>query len=66
MEINEPSGWIDVNTPKCDANSVCYFINNHDKWPALISVDTKDKLVTPLTNVGMNVLSFYGIYDGTP
>lgn len=65
MEINEPNGWIDVNTPKCDANAVCYFINNNSNWPRLTSVDTRSKQIEHLSDVGMNVLSIYGIQDGT-
>lgn len=65
MEINEPKGWINVNTPKCDANSVCYFVNNFNNWPTLTSIDTKAKEdVKQLSMTGMTVLSLYGIKDG--
>lgn len=65
MEIDEPNGWIDVNTPKCDANGVCYFVNNFNNWPALTSIDTRNKQdVKHLSSSGMNVLSLYGIKDG--
>lgn len=66
MEISEPNGWIDVNTPKCDANSVCYFINNFNNYPTLTSVDTRNKQdVKHLSGDYMNVLSIYGVQDGT-
>jgi hypothetical protein len=66
MTIDEPKGWINVNTPQCEESSVCYFINNHNNWPTLISVDTKNpQKVEYLSDAGMNVLSFYGIKNGT-
>lgn len=65
MEINEPDGWIDVNTPKCDANAVCYFIDNHNNWPALTSVDTRNPSdVKRLSSEGMSVLSLQGLQGG--
>lgn len=64
MEINEPNGWIDVNTPKCDANDVCYFTNNFNNWPTLTSVDTRTKQVQHISSSGMNVVSLYGIQNG--
>jgi hypothetical protein len=65
MEINEPKGWIDVNTPICDANSVCYFVNNFNNWPTLMSVDTRNKGdVRQLSSAGTTVLSLQGIFNG--
>lgn len=65
MEINEPNGWINVNTPKCDANSLCYFVNNYENWPTLTRVDTKKREdVKHLSSNGQTVLSLYGIQDG--
>lgn len=65
MEINEPNGWIELNTPKCDANAVCYFVNNNNNWPTLTSVDTRNKEdVKHLSIAGQTVLSFYGIRNG--
>lgn len=61
MEINEPNGWIDVNTPYCDANAVCYFLNNFENWPTLTSIDTKNKVDIKRLSNGMNVLAIYGI-----
>lgn len=65
MEFGElERGWVDINTPKCDANSICYFINNHDNWPMLTSVDIKNQGTTKrLSPPGVNVLSVYGIRD---
>lgn len=66
MKIDEPNGWIDVNTPKCDDDSVCYFITNNANWPTLTKVDTRDaSKVEHLSTPGMNVLAFYGISGGT-
>lgn len=57
-------GWVDVNTPKCDANSICYFINNNDNWPMLTSIDTKNQgAIRRLSAPGVNVLSVYGVRD---
>jgi hypothetical protein len=65
MEINEPNGWINVNTPKCDANSVCYFVDNFNNWPTLTSVDTKNKEdVKRLSATGKTVISLNGIQGG--
>ena len=65
VEINEPNGWINVNTPKCDANSVCYFVNSFNNWPTLTSIDTKNKEdVKRLSTPGKTVLSLNGIKDG--
>lgn len=62
MEISEPNGWIDVNTPYCDANAVCHFLNNYNNWPRLTSIDTKNKVdIKRLSGDGMNVLTIYGI-----
>lgn len=60
MEINEPNGWIELNTPRCDANEICFFINNHNKWPMLTRVDTSTRAVSYLSKADQTVLSFYG------
>lgn len=62
MRIDEPDGWIELNTPKCYANAVCYFINNFNKWPALTRVDTDSRVVSHLSKADQNVLTFYGIF----
>lgn len=64
MRINEPNGWIELNTPKCDVNAVCYFINNNNNWPALTRVDTVSRVVSQLSKADQNVLTFYGIGGG--
>lgn len=65
MEFGERQrGWVDVNTPKCDANSICYFINNNGNWPMLTSVDINNGgTIRRLSETGVNVLSVYGIRD---
>jgi hypothetical protein len=63
MKIDEPDGWIELNTPSCE-NGVCYFINNDKNWPSLTKVDTN---ISPATiNVitkDKHVLNFYGVRD---
>lgn len=65
MTIDELNGWIELNTPKCEADGVCYFINNHDNWPSLTRVATN--VVPPTIDVitrSKHVLSYYGSRDG--
>ena len=61
FEINEPNGWIDVNTPKCDANSNCYFVNNNANWPAVLKLNAISREY--LTATGLTVRSIYGVTD---
>ncbi|KAG5675085.1 hypothetical protein PVAND_005017 [Polypedilum vanderplanki] len=63
MEINEPNGWIELNTPKCETTGICYFINNADNWPSLTRVDTNQKTSNVLTK-DKHVLSYYGSRNG--
>jgi hypothetical protein len=63
MEIDEPRGWIELNTPKCDSNGVCFFINNANNWPSLVSLDTNTRDYKVLSQ-NKHVFSYYGARDG--
>jgi len=62
-EINEPDGWIELDTPKCDADGICYFINNANNWPSLTKIDTNNNNLTVLTS-NKHVFSYLGSRDG--
>lgn len=63
MEINEPDGWIELDTPKCNSEGICYFINNNQNWPSLTRVNTNSKTIDVITH-NKHVLSYYGSRDG--
>ncbi|XP_070499034.1 venom dipeptidyl peptidase 4 [Chironomus tepperi] len=62
-EINEPDGWIELDTPKCEADGICYFINNANNWPSLTKIDTNTNTLTPLTS-NKHVFSYLGSRNG--
>ena len=62
LEINEPNGWIDVNTPKCNTAGNCYFVNNFNGWPALTSISNK-LTVNHHSEPGQSVMSFLGMTE---
>ena len=62
LEINEPNGWINVNTPKCNTAGDCYFVNNFNGWPALTSISNK-LTVNHHSEPGQSVMSFIGMND---
>ncbi|CAO1395349.1 unnamed protein product [Diamesa tonsa] len=62
LEINEPNGWIDVNTPKCNKAGDCYFVNNFNGWPALTSISNK-LTVNHHSEPGQSVMTFIGMTD---
>ncbi|CRK90577.1 CLUMA_CG004279, isoform A [Clunio marinus] len=59
FEINEPNGWINVNTPRCDDLGRCHFINNNNNWPSIVRVDTSTKAYEYVIN--RNVVTLYGV-----
>lgn len=61
MNIEEPDGWIEINTPRCHSSGVCYLINNKDNWPRLTSVNTATGAVETHTPDGVSVISIYGV-----
>lgn len=63
MHINETKGWIELNTPKCSTDGICYFINNNQNWPSLTRVNTNTKVVDVITQ-NKHVLSYYGSRNG--
>lgn len=63
MHINETNGWIELNTPKCSTDGICYFINNNQNWPSLTRVNTNTKAVDVITQ-NKHVLSYYGSRNG--
>lgn len=63
MRIEEPEGWIELDTPKCSTDGICYFINNNENWPSLTRVDINSKTHEVITH-DKHVLSYYGSRGG--
>lgn len=61
MKIDESNGWIELNTPKCEDDGYCYFINNNENWPSLtrINTNTSPAEIDVITH-DKHVLSYYG------
>jgi Dipeptidyl peptidase IV (DPP IV) N-terminal region len=62
IELNEPNGWIDINSPKCSAG-ICIFISNRNNWPTLTTVNTNTNAVEYHT-ANKHVLTYYGTRNG--